>query len=744
MEAYSAIAVNTSDISLAMREAVQAGVSVIPVDPKTKRPAISAWKPYQTRMATGAELTQWAGAGAYAAVGGAVSGGLVVLDFDVPGFYGRWCDAVGTLSDGLPVQRTGGGGYQVLFRCPNPGGNDKLAWAVDENAPTGRAIAVETRAEGGYAVLAPSQHPSGNLYQWLNGNASGIPTIEQGHADRLLAAARALDEAPRPKQERERLEAQARQAHGKRRAGMNGQASVIGAFNAAHDLEATLERYGYTRGPRGRYIRPGGQSESVSVRDGRSCHWSSNDPLTDGHGPGGCGCHDSFDVFAHFEHGGDVGRAVRDAAELMRMAAASTGRRAAELNPADHIGGPVLTCLADVEAREISWLWPGRIPLGRITLLVGRPGEGKSFLTTDMAARISTGTPWPDGSDCPKGSTILVSAEDDPADTIRPRLDAHRADCRRVHLLSAVRWIDDQAKPQERMFTLADLPALEAALKAHPDCRLIVIDPIGSFLGGETDAHRDNEVRGVLAPVARLAEKYGPAVVMVAHRRKSGGSFADDLALGSRAFTGIARAVWHLSRDNENKARRLLLGGKNNLAREGDGLAFVIAGEPPEVRWEREPVTMSADDALAVEGETKTGPEPEARNMAAEWLAGELADWQEHPVSGLKDAARAAGLVWRTVRRAAEVLKVISHRASFGGGYVWRLPKPGSGPGDEAPPCGPTMLAKLPKSETTWPLGPQGENPTKTHDSAGQVSLVGQVIYLGQQGANGDYIEGEV
>ena len=101
--------------------------------------------------------------------------------------------------------------------------------------------------------------------------------------------------------------------------------------------------------------------------------------------------------------------------------------------------------MADMESRPVSWLWPGHIPLGRITLLVGRPGEGKSFLTTDAAARVTTGTLWPDGGDCPNGSVILISAEDDPADTIRPRLDAHCADVRRVlwmATVSAMRNID--------------------------------------------------------------------------------------------------------------------------------------------------------------------------------------------------------------------------------------------------------------------------------------------------------------
>ncbi len=171
--------------------------------------------------------------------------------------------------------------------------------------------------------------------------------------------------------------------------------------------------------------------------------------------------------------------------------------------------------------------------------MVGRPGEGKSFVTIDAAARVTTGTPWPDGSDCPQGSVILISAEDDPADTIRPRLNAHNADVRRVHLLSAVRRVDADGQ-YERLITLADVDAIEAALVKLPDCKLIVVDPVGSFLGGRTDAHRDNEVRGVLAPIAKLAEKYGPAVLVVAHRRKSAGNIADDLALGKPRVYGYS------------------------------------------------------------------------------------------------------------------------------------------------------------------------------------------------------------
>jgi hypothetical protein len=357
-----------------------------------------------------------------------------------------------------------------------------------------------------------------------------------------------------------------------------------------------------------------------------------------------------------------------------------TARRALAQNQDPGTSTPVLTCMADVTPVSVKWLWPGRIPLGRITLLVGRPGEGKSILTRDLAARISTGTPWPGGGACPTGSVLLISAEDAPDDVIRPQLDAAHADARKVHLLAAVRGFSGKnRKPFEVMFTLKDLDALEAALKTLPDCKLIVIDPIGSFIGGTTDAHRDNEVRSVLAPVAMMAAKYGPAVLVIAHRRKSTGTtYADDLALGSRAFTGIARAIWHLSRDPNDKTRRLLLPGKNNLAPEGDGFAFSIIGDPPALAWERDPVRISADDGLAAENgvDEKPGPAPDTRNRAAEWLRDLLAAGPMQ-VTDIQAEAEAAGYApgrWRTVHRAKDELGIKPYKAGFSGAWTWRLP----------------------------------------------------------------------
>ena len=209
---------------------------------------------------------------------------------------------------------------------------------------------------------------------------------------------------------------------------------------------------------------------------------------------------------------------------------------------------PVLVKMSDVEAVPVRWLWLGRLPLGRLALLAGMPGLGKSFATIDFAARVSTGTAWPDGSPCEQGSVLFIAAEDDPADTVRPRLDAHGADVTRVHMLKGVRRLGQNGQQFDGAFLLDDLTPLETVLTELGDIRRVVIDPIGSYLGGRVDAHRDNDVRAVLAPLAALASKYDVAILLVAHIRKGTAAHADDLVLGSRAFTGSPDRCYTSSR----------------------------------------------------------------------------------------------------------------------------------------------------------------------------------------------------
>ena len=358
---------------------------------------------------------------------------------------------------------------------------------------------------------------------------------------------------------------------------------------------------------------------------------------------------------------------------------------------------PNLVCMANVAPRPVDWLWPGRIPLGRISLLVGMPGAGKSYLTCDIASRVSTGTPWPDGSDCQRGAVIFITAEDDPHDTVRPRLDAHYADVSRIHLLQGSISEPEPGKTVEVMFCLTDVDTLEQAISQVGECRLIVIDPVGSFLGGRIDAHRDNEVRSVLAPVAKIAERHGAAVLVVAHRRKSAGTVADDTAIGSRAFTGIARAVWHLSRAPDDKQRRLLLPGKCNLAPESKGLAFSIGGGPARVSWEHDPVDITADDALAAEYDRKRGPEANAKQEAMDWLTSTLADGPRPAADLLDGWIQGQGGSKSTLYRAKAVMDVEAYRPANPGPWFWRTPQTAKGKKLE-------YLDNLPKNAEKTPL----------------------------------------
>lgn len=313
-----------NSLTAEMRRYVASGVSVIPIDPRTKRPAADllpvgdegkhVWGPFAQSLPGESWVRKWEAANveSFASVCGNVSGGREVLDFDVERFYSAWRDRVGELAEGLPTQRTGGGGYQMAWRCPQPASNTALAWMPDDTKESGRTIAIETRGEGGYAVMPLSLHPSGQRYEALQGDMANPPIISQARRDALIAAAVALDEAPKTRQQMQADEARGKRPES-RRGEANGQVNVIAEFNKARPIEGELEAHGYTRvGPR--YARPGRDVGSVTVRDGQTFHHSTNDPLNDGY------WHDAFDVFCYYEHNGEVKAAVRAAAAALGIA----------------------------------------------------------------------------------------------------------------------------------------------------------------------------------------------------------------------------------------------------------------------------------------------------------------------------------------------------------------------------------------------------------------------------------------
>lgn len=331
--------------------------------------------------------------------------------------------------------------------------------------------------------------------------------------------------------------------------------------------------------------------------------------------------------------------------------------------------------MSDVQAKPIRWLWPGRIARGKVSMLAGHPGLGKSQLTASLAAIVTTGGTWPvDKTSCERGSVIFFSAEDDAEDTIRPRLEAAGADLERVFILDAVL---DETGTRPRAFNLTtDLPRLGEMFSHIGDVALVVIDPITAYLGG-TDSHKNADIRALLSPLGELAAKHGAAVVCVSHLNKGGGGEALLRVTGSLAFVAASRAAFLIVRDKEDKHRRLFLPIKNNIGNDESGLAFSVEShslpggiETSRVSWEGEPVTISADEAMAPQGD------PEERNAlddAKEFLSNLLADG---PVSSkqIKGDAEGAGHSWQTIRRAQKALGIEAQKEGMKGPWLWRLP----------------------------------------------------------------------
>ncbi len=342
---------------------------------------------------------------------------------------------------------------------------------------------------------------------------------------------------------------------------------------------------------------------------------------------------------------------------------------------ADH--GARWVCLADVPPERLTWLWDRRIPRGKVSLLIGDPGQGKSSVLIDLTARISTGSVFPDGTPAPQGDVVILTAEDALADTVRPRLDAAEGNPGRVHALEAMR-----GKGGQRTFDLTrDLPALEAKI-VKEQAVLVVIDPLSAYLGSKTDSHRDVELRGALAPLAALAERTGAAIVGIMHMTKNQQMRAIYRAQGNVAFVAAARAVFAVTADPTDPERRFLLPVKTNLTRKPQGLAYrlVEAGDVARVEWDDEPVDVDVESALMG---LAAVPVKSERDEAKDFLRTVLADG---PVMAntVMEQARAAGIAERTLNRAKAALGVISEKQGSGREWWWRLPLKAASPAAQA------------------------------------------------------------
>ncbi len=330
--------------------------------------------------------------------------------------------------------------------------------------------------------------------------------------------------------------------------------------------------------------------------------------------------------------------------------------------------------ISDVEMKPISWLWPYRFARGKVSMIAGDPGLGKSQLTASMSAIVTTGGAWPASAERSKvGNVVILSAEDDAADTIRPRLEAAGADIERVFVLDAVR----EGK-RHRSFTLAeDLQKLEAVLSEIGNVALVIIDPITAYLGG-ADSHKTADIRALLAPLGDMAARHEAAIICISHLNKGGSSQALMRVTGSLAFVAAARAAYLVAKDQQQPQRRLLLPIKNNIGNDRMGFAFSIQSqilasgiETSRVEWEGQEIDIPADQALSDNGENASAS---VVDEAVEFLRTLLAE-EPIPSAEVFDNAKAMGFSKMSVRRAASDLGIEKHKVGFKNAkWVWQLP----------------------------------------------------------------------
>ncbi len=378
------------------------------------------------------------------------------------------------------------------------------------------------------------------------------------------------------------------------------------------------------------------------------------------------------DLTEWVEHGG-----TRE--QLVTLAA-----NAAEWKPATNQNDIETTlvreCFTDITAKPVEWDWPERIPRAKLTIFSGDPDLGKSTVACDVIARRTTKTTWPDGAanNTEPGDVLLMIAEDDPEDTVKPRLMAADADLNRVHLLRCVR-ITQGAKKVDRMLALdQDLLLLEKELVANPQIRLVVIDPITNYFGRK-DVNRDQELRGVLVPIKELADRTNVTFVGVGHFNKRSDVTALHRVGGAVAMSGVARAVWMFMRNPEVEGEYLMLLGKGNLTKKRTGLRYRITEKiitlpdgvktgVPAIDWQSGESTANADETLAVMNE----PGGQKRARAERFLMDVLADGDK-PSDEIMAKGDKKGLKRTTLFAAKKTLGIEAYRD--GSKWWWHRPQ---------------------------------------------------------------------
>lgn len=306
--------------------------------------------------------------------------------------------------------------------------------------------------------------------------------------------------------------------------------------------------------------------------------------------------------------------------------------------------------MRDVEVEPICWLWYPFIPYGKVTIIQGDPGEGKTTLVLQIIARLTKGESIIDEDESLPINVIYQTAEDGLADTIKPRLLAANADCSKVLV------IDDSDTP----LTMRDARLEQAIIETN--AKLVVLDPIQGFLGADVDMHRANEIRPIMKHISELAEKYKCAIILIGHMNKCSVGKSVYRGLGSIDFQAAARSVLIVGRIKDEPEIRVVCQAKSSLAPEAKAVAFRLS-EENGFEWVGE-YDVSADDLLSG---TVKGTKKQA---AMDFLEGLLSEGQMSQTE-IVELAERKSIAEKTLRNAKEALGIKSKREN--NQWYWSL-----------------------------------------------------------------------
>jgi len=357
-----------------------------------------------------------------------------------------------------------------------------------------------------------------------------------------------------------------------------------------------------------------------------------------------------------------------------------------------------LTPLQDIQAVSVPWLWPARIPAGRVTIIFGPPESGKTHLVQDICTTVTRGAIWPDNGAAPlTGNVLFYTGEDGHADTIRPRFDAMGADISRITLIEPM--VDDEGGATP-LSVEKHAVYLEEAIRSS-NAAVVVLDPLMAVFGAKADSNNVTDVRQVLGALGRIAEATGCSILAIMHNNKSAG-FGDPMnwLSGSHAFGAFVRSMLYVGKHPEDGELRVVVQPKSNLGPHAPSLGFRISDSG--VSWESGPLDITTQELVPGATTTRAFKTIEAGGF----LQGLLADGPV-PSTEVNERAKAAGLSDATVKRAKADLDVLSFRMSKGNGgdgsWYWCLP--------DHLPCGAGQSDHLANSDagrdTSTPVHPR-------------------------------------